>query len=56
MSCVRCAYESDNKCYWFKDKRVIPDNIFKTGCNFFVNKLTHPLLNYAIVLFNGRII
>jgi hypothetical protein len=56
MNCLGCAYEYENKCYWFKEKKAIPDKILNKGCDFFVNKMVHSLLNYAIVIFNGRII
>ena len=56
MPCVECAYYSGNKCHWFEETKDIPEDVISQGCNFFVNKLGHPLLNYAIIMFNGRII
>ena len=56
MDCLTCTYCKDGMCYWFQEPKKIPEKIINKGCNQLINKSLHPLLNDAIVLFNGRIL
>ena len=67
-SCWECSYFMGKdsffgSCLYFetigKERKEIPVNIVDVGCKLYVNKNEkeeHPLLKYALELFDGEII
>jgi hypothetical protein len=62
-SCKTCTYyhrEQCNRdvCTWFtlysQEAKAIPSHVLDRGCRFYCHGDEHPLLRYAIKIFNGK--